>query len=269
MMTDSCQILCIICLQLTSSFNAAIISVRSVSQDIFFCRLCLGSLFSIVSFKIKYFKPVSVHLGMFISSVPVEFGRDTKMLLSVLFMEIPLFLMYLASWQEAFWVRGWILLFRLIYGRLGADSCHLFRKKFNGLISHPRAKQASVRILKIYVDVQKNFHLRKQGDLPEQTAIHFRILSAMNLLLVVFFLMEPLWQQLCSLTPWELLSVEANFLWWKDSLSTNWDTCSNSSAGDQGTVLNVKSVPEKDGFFLAFKCALTQNLVLPVNIDVS
>lgn len=31
----------------------------------------------------------------------------------------------------------------------------------------------------------------------------------------------------------------------------------------------MKSVPEKDGFFLAFKSALTQNLVLPVNIDVS
>lgn len=44
----------------------------------------------------KYFKPVSVHLGMSISSVPVEFGCDTKMLLSVLFMEIPLVLVYLA-----------------------------------------------------------------------------------------------------------------------------------------------------------------------------
>jgi len=60
-----------------------------------FCSLCLGSLFSKESFKIKYFKPVSVHLGMPMNVVPVEFGCDAKMLLSVAFMEILLFLMYL------------------------------------------------------------------------------------------------------------------------------------------------------------------------------
>lgn len=52
------------------------------SRHFVFWRLCLGSLFSTVSFKIKYFKPVSVHLGMPISSVPIEFGCDTKMFLS-------------------------------------------------------------------------------------------------------------------------------------------------------------------------------------------
>lgn len=49
------------------------------------------SLCSTVNFKIKYFKPVAVHLEVSISSVPVEFGCDTKMLLSVLLMEIPVF----------------------------------------------------------------------------------------------------------------------------------------------------------------------------------
>lgn len=53
------------------------------------------SLCSTVNFKIKYFKPVAVHLEVSISSVPVEFGCDTKMFMSVPFMEILLFLMYL------------------------------------------------------------------------------------------------------------------------------------------------------------------------------
>lgn len=49
------------------------------SRYFVFCRFCLGSLFSAVSFKIKYFKQVSVHLEIPISSVPAEFGCDTKM----------------------------------------------------------------------------------------------------------------------------------------------------------------------------------------------
>lgn len=49
------------------------------SRYFVFCRFCLGSLFSTVSFKIKYFKQVSVHLEIPISSVPAEFGCDTKM----------------------------------------------------------------------------------------------------------------------------------------------------------------------------------------------
>lgn len=141
------------------------------SRYFVFCRLCLVSLCSTANFKIKYFKPVAVHLEVSISSVPVEFGCDTKMLLSVLFMEIPLFLMYLPLWQEVFWVCGWILV--LIYGHLSVVCSHLFRKKINGLISHPKLKQVCVWILKIYVNVQKNLHLRKQGDMPEQTAICF------------------------------------------------------------------------------------------------
>lgn len=141
------------------------------SRCFVFCWLCLGSLFSTVSFKMKYFKPVSVHLGMSISSVPVEFGCDTKMLLSVLFMEIPLVLVYLALWQEAFQVCGRILLLGLIHGCLGAVSCHLFRKKIMAWSCIQEPKQASVRILRIYVNVQKSFQLRKQGDLPERTAI--------------------------------------------------------------------------------------------------
>lgn len=48
------------------------------------------------------------------------------------------------------------------------------KKKNKGLILHPKAKQASVRILRIYVNVQKSFQLRKQGDLPEQTVICYR-----------------------------------------------------------------------------------------------
>lgn len=40
---------------------------------------------------------ISVHLEVSMSSVPVEFGCDIKMLLAVLFVEIPLVLMYLPS----------------------------------------------------------------------------------------------------------------------------------------------------------------------------
>lgn len=150
----------------------------------------------------------------------------------VLFMEIPLCLMYLALWQEAFQVRGWTLLFRLIYGLLSAVSYHLFRKKFNGLISQPRAKQASVRILKIYVNVQHNFHLRKQGDLPEQAALCFCKLFQLWICYLqgaFFFLLVPLWQKLWVLTQWEFLHVSKHLCCGGRSLSTNAVT----AAGDQ------------------------------------
>lgn len=135
-------------------------------------------------------------------------------------MEIPLFLMYLALWQEAFQVRGWTLLFRLIYGPLSAVSYHLFRKKCNGLISQPRAKQASVRILKIYVNVQHNFHLRKQGDLPEQL-FAFANCFSLDSLLIIFFLLLLLWQQLWVLTQSEFLRVSRHPCSAGRSLSTN------------------------------------------------
>lgn len=93
-----------------------------------------------------------------------------------------------------------------------------------------------------------------------------RMVSAMDLLLVVF----SLWwscDSSCFLTQWELLNVEAYFCWWEDSLSTNWGACSNSSADDQDKGLNVKGVPGKDRFSLASKSTLTENVVLPINID--
>lgn len=133
-------------------------------------------------------------------------------------MEIPLFLMYLALWQEAFQVCGWTLLFRLIYGLLSAVSYHLFRKKCNVLISQPRAKQASVRILKIYVHVQHN--LRKQGDLPEQPFAFANCFSS-GFVTHHFFLLLPLWQQLWVLTQWEFLHVSRHPCSAGRSLSTN------------------------------------------------
>lgn len=155
MTTNSCQMLWIICLQLTSSFSAAITSVRSVPQDILFSAgfvldLCFLQWVLKLNTSIKFLFILECQLS---ASWIWMWYKDAF----VLFMEIPLFLMYLALWQEAFQVRGWTLLFRLIYGLLSAVSYHLFRKKCNSLISQPRAKQASVRILKIYVNVQHSF----------------------------------------------------------------------------------------------------------------
>lgn len=139
----------------------------------------------------------------------------------VLFMEIPLFLMCLALWQEAFQVHSWTLLFRLIYGLLSAVSCHLFRKKCNGLISQPRARQASVRMLKIYVSVQHNFHLRKQGDLPEQAAVRFcKLFQLWNCYSWVFSFGALVTGALGFDTMGVFSCFRVSLLWWK-SLSTN------------------------------------------------
>lgn len=59
---------------------------------------------------------------------------------------------------------------------------------------------------------------------------------------------------------------KASLLWWKESFHKY----SNSAAGDQDNEdLDVKSVPEKDSFPLAIKSALKQNILLPVNTEVS
>lgn len=175
-MTNNCQILCIFCLQLTSSLRAAITSVRSVPQDVLFSAgfvldLCLlqwvlkwnTSNQFLLSWNVYQLSACWIWIWYKDAFVCIVHGNTSG-------------LMYLASWQEAFPVCGRILLLRLIYGCLGAVSCHLFRgkKKNKGLILHPKAKQASVRILRIYVNVQKSFQLRKQGDLPEQTVICYR-----------------------------------------------------------------------------------------------
>lgn len=183
-------------------------------------------------------------------------------------MEIPLCLMCLALWQEAFQVRGWTLLFRLIYGLLSAVSYHLFRKKFNGLISQPRAKQASVRILKIYVNVQHNFHLRKQGDLPEQAALCFCKLFQLWICYLqgVFFSLGALVAEALGFdTVGVSACFKASLLWWKESFHKYSNCCRWPRYGG----LDVKSVPEKDSFPLAIKSALKQNVVSPVNTEVS
>lgn len=213
-MTNNCQILCIFCLQLTSSLRAAITSVRSVPQDVLFSAgfvldLCLlqwvlkwnTSNQFLLSWNVYQLSACWIWIWYKDAFVCIVHGNTSG-------------LMYLASWQEAFPVCGRILLLRLIYGCLGAVSCHLFRGKKKKIKAWSCIQKQSKLVLESWGFM---WMYRKASSWGNKVTCQSRQLFAIancfsnGFVTCRILILVPRWQQLWFLIPWGCLMSRHTF----------------------------------------------------------